>query len=148
MKQVEIHHITHLPPQILAMEKEAGKEGFRFLTRLISEWHSGANRFDAPGECLIAAYFNQQLIGIGGLSVDPYVETNTARLRRVYVAASSRGLHVGETLIKALVAHATLRFRSVRLFTDTPEGDAFYLHCGFMRTKDAHATHIMLLGDT
>ena len=82
------------------------------------------------------------------LSVDPYVETNTARLRRVYVAASSRGLHVGETLIKALVAHATLRFRSVRLFTDTPEGDAFYLHCGFMRTEVAHVTHIMLLGDT
>ena len=148
MKQVEIHHITHLPPQILAMEKEAGKEGFRFLTRLISEWHSGANHFDAPGECLIAAYFNQQLIGIGGLSVDPYVETNTARLRRVYVAASSRGQHVGQTLVKVLVAHATLRFQSVRLSTDTPEGDAFYLHCGFMRTEDAHATHIMLLGDT
>jgi GNAT superfamily N-acetyltransferase len=147
MKQVEIHQITHLPPQILALEKEAVGEGFRFLTRLIAEWHSGANRFDAPGECLMAAYFNQQLIGIGGLSVDPYGETNTARLRRVYVAASSRGQHVGQTLVKALVAHATLRFQNVRLSTDTSEGDAFYLHCGFLRTEDVHATHIMLLGD-
>ncbi|CAI8713889.1 GNAT family N-acetyltransferase [Pseudomonas sp. IT-P176] len=148
MKPVEIHHITHLPPQILALEKEAVGEGFRFLTRLIGEWHCGANRFDAPGECLMAAYFDQQLIGIGGLSVDPYGQTNTARLRRVYVAASSRGQHVGQRLVKALLAHAALRFQSVRLSTDTPSGDAFYLHCGFVRTEDIHATHIMLLGDT
>lgn len=147
MKQVEIHQITHLPPQILALEKEAVAEGFRFLTRLIAEWHSGANRFDAPGECLMAAYLNQQLIGIGGLSIDPYGEANTARLRRVYVAASSRGHHVGQTLVKALVAHASLHFQSARLSTDTSEANAFYLHCGFMRTEDVHATHIMLLGN-
>ena len=147
MKQVDIHHITHLPPQILTLEKEAVGEGFRFLTRLIAEWHSGANRFDAPGECLIAAYFNQQLIGIGGLSVDPFGANNTARLRRVYVAGSSRGQQVGQSIVKALLAHATLRFQSVRLYTDTPEGDAFYLHCGFMRTEDDHASHIKLLGD-
>ncbi|MFJ7315439.1 GNAT family N-acetyltransferase [Pseudomonas sp. NPDC098747] len=145
MNQVEIHQIVHLPPQILTLEKEATGEGFRFLTRLIAEWHSRTNRFDAPGECLMAAYLNRQLIGIGGLSVDPYTQTNTARLRRVYIAASSRGQHVGRTLVKALVAHAALRFQSVRLSTDTIEGDAFYLHCGFMRTEDAHATHTMLL---
>ena len=69
--------------QGVALEKEAVGAGFRFLTRLINEWHSGANRFDAPGECLMAAYLNQQLIGIGGLSVDPYADNNVARLRRV-----------------------------------------------------------------
>lgn len=145
MSQVEIRHITHLPAQILALEKEAIGEGFRFITRLIAEWHSGANRFDAPGECFMAAYLNQQLIGIGGLSVDPYVKTNTARLRRVYVSASSRGCHVGRTLVKALVAHAALRFQSVRLATDTSAGDAFYLKCGFMRIDHDDATHAMCL---
>ncbi|RZI59951.1 MAG: GNAT family N-acetyltransferase, partial [Pseudomonas sp.] len=123
------------------------REGFRFLTRLIDEWNSGANRFDAPGECLMAAYRNQQLIGIGGLSVDPYTRENIARLRRVYVNASSRGHHVGRTLVKALVAHAALRFQNVCLFTDTAEGDAFYLRCGFMRIDDDHATHVMCLKD-
>lgn len=34
-----------------------------------------ANRFDVSRECLISAYLNQQLIGIGGLSVDPCAET-------------------------------------------------------------------------
>lgn len=66
MKQFEIHQITHLPPKILALEKEAIGQGFRFITRLIDEWHSGTNRFDAPGECLMVACLNQQLIGVGG----------------------------------------------------------------------------------
>ncbi|WLG53044.1 GNAT family N-acetyltransferase [Pseudomonas sp. FP1742] len=147
MKQVEIQRIAHLPPQILTLEKEAVGEGFRFLTRLIVEWKSGANRFDAPGECLMAAYMDYCLIGIGGLSVDPYSQNDTARLRRVYVAASSRGQQVGQTLVNALVEYAAHRFRIVRLSTDTPEGDAFYLHCGFNRSNDDHATHTMLLGN-
>jgi N-acetylglutamate synthase-like GNAT family acetyltransferase len=148
MSQVDIQLITHLPAQIRVLEKEAVGEGFRFLTRLITEWHSGKNRFNAPGECLMAAYRNHQLIGIGGLSVDPYVEKNMARLRRVYVSASSRRHHVGRALVKALVAHAALRFQSVCLFTDTAVGDAFYLKCGFMRTGYDHATHAMCLSNS
>lgn len=145
MKPIEIQHITHLPAEVLTLEKEAIAEGFRFLTRLISEWHSGKNRFNAPGECLMAAYWNQQVIGIGGLSVEPYNQLNTARLRRVYVAPVARNQHVGHALVKALVAHAALHFQKVRLSTDTSGGDAFYLRCGFMRTENVHATHIMEL---
>lgn len=85
-------------------------------------------------------------MGVGACPYDPYAEANTARLRRVYVAASSRGQHVGQALVKALLTHAALRFRSVHLSTDTPEGDSFYLHCGFIRTDITHATHVMQLG--
>lgn len=148
MGKVDIHLITHLPPQIRVLEKEAVEEDFRFLTRLIAEWNSGANRFNAPGECLMAAYRNKQLIGIGGLSVDPYADKNMARLRRVYVSASSRRHHVGQTLVKALVAHAALRFQNLCLFTDTAVGDAFYLKCGFTRIEDVHATHAMCLSNS
>lgn len=147
MGQVDIQLITHLPLQIRVLEKEAVEEGFKFLTRLITEWDSGINRFNAPGECLIAAYRNERLIGIGGLSVDPYAEKDMARLRRVYVSASSRRHHVGQTLVKALVAQAALRLQSVCLFTDTAVGDAFYLKCGFMRTDHEHATHVMCLSN-
>jgi GNAT superfamily N-acetyltransferase len=145
MSQMEIRQIAHLPSQILALEKEAVAEGFRFLTRLISDWHSGANCFDEPGECLMAVYLNQQLVGIGALSVDPYTETDTGRLRRVYVAPTARGQHVGERLVNALLAHAALHFQRVRLYTDTSDGSAFYLRCGFVRIEDVHATHIMPL---
>lgn len=98
MNQTEIQPIAHLPPQIADLENAALAEGFRFLTRLISEWHSGANRFDAPGECLMAAYLNERLVGIGGLSVDPYAEAGVGRLRGVYVVPSSRGQNVGQRL--------------------------------------------------
>lgn len=135
--------LTHLPPQMANLEKEAVAEGFRFLTRLISEWNSGTNRFDAPGEALMAAYLNQRLVGIAGLSVDPFTHERTGRLRRVYVAPASRGQQVGRRLVNALLAHAALHFESVRLYTDTSEGSAFYLRCGFTRTDDAHATHIV-----
>ncbi len=146
-EKIEIHQINHLPSQLLTLEKEAVEEGFRFLTRLITQWNSGANRFDAPGECLMVAYLDRRLIGVGGLSVDPYAKGHTARLRRVYVAASSRGQYVGQTLIEALVAHAARHFRIVRLSTDTVAGDAFYLRCGFTRSDDEHATHTMVLSE-
>ncbi|MFK9003161.1 GNAT family N-acetyltransferase [Pseudomonas pergaminensis] len=147
MKRIEIQQITHLPAEVFTLEKEAVAEGFRFLTRLISEWESGTNRFNAPGECLMAAYSNQQVIGIGGLSVEPYTQPDTARLRRVYVAPAARNQHVGQALVKALVAQATLHFQTVRLSTDTSGGDAFYLRCGFTRTEDVHATHIIELAN-
>jgi hypothetical protein len=37
MSQLDIQRINHLPLQILALEKEAVGDGFRFLTRLIDE---------------------------------------------------------------------------------------------------------------
>lgn len=142
---MEIHQVTHLPTQISALEKEAVAEGFRFITRLTSEWHSGSNRFNAPGECLMAAYLNRQLVGIGGLSVDPFTQARTGRLRRVYVTPASRGRQVGRRLVNALLARAALHFETVRLNTDTAQGSAFYLSCGFTLTEDAQATHIVQL---
>ncbi|WP_342655271.1 GNAT family N-acetyltransferase [Pseudomonas sp. F3-2] len=144
---MNLQQLIHLPPQMANLEKEAVAEGFRFLTRLISEWNSGTNRFDAPGEALMAAYLNQRLVGIAGLSVDPFTHDRTGRLRRVYVAPASRGQQVGRRLVSALLAHAALHFESVRLYTDTSEGSAFYLRCGFTRTDDAHATHIVQINN-
>ncbi|WP_141689104.1 GNAT family N-acetyltransferase [Pseudomonas sp. 31 R 17] len=143
MTSMEIQRITHLPPQILDLEKAAVAEGFRFLTRLTSEWQSGTHRFDAPGECLMAAYLDRKLVGIGGLSVDPFTHDHTGRLRRVYVAPASRGQQVGRRLVNALLAHAALHFERVRLYTDTLEGNTFYLRCGFSRIEDAHASHVV-----
>jgi GNAT superfamily N-acetyltransferase len=128
-------------PQVRVLEKEAFERGFRFLTRLIAEWNSGENCFNVSGECLMAGYRNQHLIGIGGLSVDACAEKNMGRLRRVYVSAASRGHHVGQTL----VSHAALRFQDVCLFTDTADGDAFYMKCGFTRTERDHSTQVMRL---
>ncbi|CAI9007270.1 N-acetyltransferase [Pseudomonas chlororaphis] len=145
--ELAIRQISALAPEILELEAEAVAEGFRFLTRLVADWKSGANRFDQPGECLLGAFRDGQLIAIGGLSYDPYAGPGIGRLRRVYVARAARGQSVGKALVQRLLAHAAQRFRVVRLSTDTPEGAAFYLRCGFQPIQDDFATHVKSLAD-
>ncbi|WJV26842.1 MULTISPECIES: GNAT family N-acetyltransferase [Pseudomonas] len=145
--ELAIRQISVLAPEILELEAEAVAEGFRFLTRLVADWKSGANRFDQPGECLLGAFRDGQLIAIGGLSYDPYTGPGIGRLRRVYVARAARGQSVGKALVQQLLAYAAQRFRVVRLSTDTPEGAAFYLRCGFQPIEDDFATHVKSLAD-
>ena len=140
-----ILEISGITPQLRELETQAVAEGFRFLSRLIEEWESGANRFDQQGEGLFGAFRNGRLIAIGGLSSDPFAEPDVGRLRRVYVARASRGQNVGKALVQHLLELASEHFRVVRLSTDTPEGAAFYLRCGFRPIQDDFATHMKSL---
>ncbi|PYY68767.1 GNAT family N-acetyltransferase, partial [Pseudomonas jessenii] len=63
----------------------------------------------------------------------------------VYVAPASRGQNVGKALVQQLLELASGHFRVVRLSTDTPEGAAFYLRCGFQPIHAEHATHMKSL---
>lgn len=136
-----IRKLEQLPEQILALEAQAVAEGFRFLTRLITEWENHANRFDQPGESLWGVFFQGQLIAIGGLSRDPYAGQQVGRLRRLYVAPSMRGRKMGQALVEQLLKQATTHFQTVRLSTDTFEGARFYLRCGFQAIDSDSATH-------
>ncbi|WP_082224456.1 GNAT family N-acetyltransferase [Pseudomonas trivialis] len=140
-----IRKLERLPAQIRMLEAQASAEGFRFLTRLITEWDDHANRFDQPGECLLGVFCEGQLVAIGGLNCDPYAPPGTGRLRRVYVAPAVRGRNVGKALVQQLLEHARVQFQSVRLSTDTPEAAAFYLRCGFHQVADDTATHAKAL---
>lgn len=143
--EVSIHQLTELPDEIRALEAGAIAEGFRFLTRLVAEWETRQNRFDQPGECLLGAFRNGRLIAIGGLSCDPHAGPQVGRLRRVYVERAARGKHVGKALVQQLLEHASGRFTSVRLSTDTAQGAAFYVRCGFQPVRDDSATHVRSL---
>lgn len=145
--ELAIRQISALPPEILLLEAQAITEGFRFLTRLIADWKDGSNRFDQPGEGLFGAFSNGQLVAIGGLSNDPYAGAGIGRLRRVYVWRAARGQHVGKALVQRLLEYAAQSFSVVRLSTDTPEGAAFYLRCGFRPIEDDFATHVMSFSD-
>ncbi|AMS17591.1 acetyltransferase [Pseudomonas chlororaphis] len=145
--ELAIRQISALAPQVLLLEAEAVTEGFRFLTRLVAEWQNGSSRFDQPGECLLGAFRNGQLIAIGGLTRDPYAGPDIGRLRRLYVARAARGRNVGKALVQRLLEHAAQQFCVVRLSTDTPEGAAFYLRCGFQQIQDDFATHAKSLAD-
>lgn len=146
MSKIDIEPLHHLSPDIFALEQAAQAEGFRFISRLISEWQSGVQRFDAPGACLLAAYLDGKLVAVGGLTPDPYAhEAGIGRIRRLYVKPTARGLQIGQTLIQSLLALAGQHFKLLRVLTDTTAGDAFYLRCGFERIDDAHASHTLRL---
>lgn len=141
-----ITQLHALPAQLSDLEREASMQGFRFLRRLIEEWHSGSNRFDKPGERLLVAKDDGNIVGIAGLNVDPYATArDTARLRRVYVANDHRRRGIGEALVGALLAEASPRFRVVRLSTDTDVAAAFYERLGFSAVADETATHEKML---
>ncbi len=128
----------------LALEARASNH--TFLDRLIADWHSGANRFDKPGECYLGLYESDGLIACGGLNRDPYVahDPTISRLRHIYVAEAYRGRGVGRQLVQELITRATA-FRRIRL-RSTPEAAAFYERLGFRPVSEPHATHARNLG--
>lgn len=136
-----IKRLEDLPEQIHTLHAQAVAEGFSFLTRLVTEWENRTTRFDQPGECLLGVFRHDQLVAIGGVSRDPYATPDNGRIRRVYVAPSMRGQHIGKALVQQLLAFAAMRFQTVRLTTDTAQGAAFYLQCGFHSVTDDTATH-------
>ena len=141
-----ITQLEALPPELVDLEREASAQGFNFLDRLINEWRTGSNRFDKPGERLLVAVDAGNIVGIGGLNVDPYRPIgDTARLRRLYVANDFRRQGVGEALVCALLKEASRTFRVVRLSTDKEAAAAFYARLGFSAIEDETATHVKIL---
>ena len=62
---ITIDKAEQLPTQIQELAKQAQKEGFQFVDRLIEEYESGKNRFNQPGEFLLFVYDDEKLIAWG-----------------------------------------------------------------------------------
>ncbi len=108
-------------PGLAELAREASSDRFSFVARLIDEWKSGANRFDRPGEQLLGAVVDGDLVGICGINRDPYLKDEAVgRLRHLYVKKAARGSGVGSVLVAQLLREARPIFRLVRLRTDTP----------------------------
>jgi GNAT superfamily N-acetyltransferase len=130
---MEIRHLTPLPWPLLAPLIEASRnEGFQFLIRLEDEFLSGKVRFDGNGEGLFGAYEGPTLIGVGGLTRDPYSDKpHTGRVRHLYVLPQWRGRGIGASLLSAIEHRAEAHFKALVLRTDTSAGAAFYQSHGY-----------------
>jgi hypothetical protein len=80
----------------------ARAEGHNFLDRLANDWASGAIRFDRYGEALLAAYSDDILASIGGITVDR-VAPDALRMRRFYVRSAFRRAGIGREIAHALL---------------------------------------------
>jgi GNAT superfamily N-acetyltransferase len=139
--------LTAVQSELTALEREASGQGFKFVSRLVEDWRTGANRFDKAGERLLVASWAGTVVGVGGLNVDPYASSaRTARLRHLFVAGDFRRQGIGEALVMALLEEAAPHFDQVRLQTDTLEAACFYLRLGFAAVDDTHASHVRMLG--
>ncbi|KTB58002.1 MULTISPECIES: hypothetical protein [Pseudomonas] len=49
-----IKRLEDLPEQIHTLHAQAVAEGFRFLTRLVTEWENRTTRFDQPGGSVLS----------------------------------------------------------------------------------------------
>jgi GNAT superfamily N-acetyltransferase len=131
----------HLIESLVAESKQ---EGFEFVRRTIDDWTSGANRFSRKGEGMWGLFSGTELIGIGGLNIDPYVEDeNTGRVRHLYVRQAYRRKGCATLLVRTIIGQARLHFHTLRLFTDNPAAAAFYERLGFDHSPGYKVSHVL-----
>lgn len=125
---------------------EAEEAGGAFMLRVRDEWVSGVQRFDGPGEFLLGAFLHGELVGVGGVSRDPYEpDPALGRVRHVYVLERLRRQGIGRALMKALVARARPHWPVLRLRTRTSSAAALYESLGFAPSAQENETHRLRL---
>jgi GNAT superfamily N-acetyltransferase len=133
--------VEALPRGLAALRVEAHAEGYRHLERLAADWDSGLARFDRDGEALVAAFVENELAGIGGLTIDPALRGNL-RMRRFYVGAAFRRCGIGRRLAATLLDGAARAGRPVTV--NAAAGSApFWEALGFVDDMRGGRTHLL-----
>jgi GNAT superfamily N-acetyltransferase len=150
MQTIQIRPIDILQSQAWQnLLKTSHEEGYDFVQKLYDEYDARTNRFDAQGAILLGAYLDDELIAVGGVHPDPYLQTkNIGRIRHVYVLPSYRRKGLGRNLVLALIDHSRSHFETLTLRTLTKHGDSFYKSLGFSdETRFDNATHWLKLSE-
>lgn len=127
---------------------ESEAEGYRFLTRLISDYEDGTNTFSKPGEALFLIRNEEQgVVAIGGVNQSPFSEDKqTARLKRFYVLEDARRQRIGSLLLKEIIDHSRDVFTKLTVRTESSKADVFYRKNGFdLDDSTSETTHVMVL---
>jgi GNAT superfamily N-acetyltransferase len=140
-----------LPPpwqQLTPLIEASTAEGFRFLVRLKEDYLTGQKCFNAPGETLLGAYDQAQLLGVCGLTRDPYSnDPHIGRIRHLYIRPDARSHGIGSRLVRAIEERAAGTFTSLVLRTDTEAASWFYIALGYEPTPESTtATHCLAIG--
>ena len=136
--EIRLERITALPAGFEALRVEARADGHRMLDTLAADWATGANRFDRPDEALLAAYADEILAAIGGLTQEP-VNPEALRMRRFYVGLAYRRLGIGRALATALLQLATSPTITVNAAAGS---EAFWEALGFVPDRRDGHTHV------
>ncbi len=125
---------------------ESKRLGYHFVEKTIDDWYSGANKFDKLGENLWGLFIGNDLIGIGGLNVDPYtLAPKVGRVRHLYIQEAQRRKGYATLIMNKIIGEAGYHFTVLRLFTDNEVAYAFYEKLGFKQTQGYKASHFITL---
>ena len=126
---IKIKRAETLPQDMIQLATLAEKDGYPHIHRLIEEYQSGKNTYQAAGECLLLAYDHDQLIACGCLNQQwnvNEVETRIGRVRRFFVHPKYRQHGVGKLLLAELEQCARPHYSALCLFTTTKGAVSFY----------------------
>ncbi len=149
MASIQISRMAKFDESALVyLWEESQSQGFRFVERLVREYRSGANCFNRSGEVLLSVHAQDEIIGIGGLNRDPYLnDAMIGRLRHLYVASAWRRQGIGRRLVDQLIHEARQHYQLLTLRTDTVAADRFYQKLGFQTHPQwEYTTHYLQLG--
>ena len=139
---IRLEPVTDTPPAGFdAIRRDARAERYNMLDRLASEWESGEQRFTRPGEALLAAYSENALAGIGGVTVEPSI-AGAFRMRRFYVRPPYRRLGIARRLALALLEGLPSANRLVTV-NAAPGSEAFWEALGFAPVTAEGWTHLL-----
>jgi GNAT superfamily N-acetyltransferase len=144
---LRILRLPGLPAGFEELAADALADGLKVMEVLRADWDSGTLRFERPGEALFAAFAGTALLGVCGLTPDPYLKDEQAgRVRRLYVRRAARGHGAGRALLGVVAAEARGQGWA-RLRVRAPAtAFAFYEACGFLRAVgEPAATHSLSL---
>jgi GNAT superfamily N-acetyltransferase len=130
--------------QLRRLADIASDEGFKFLHRLVDDFERGAVVFDDPAAFFLCVVDDGNLIAVGGVTPDPYMDNpEVGRIRHVYVHPQYRSKSVGRNLMREIEVHAKRAYSMLRLRTDTNAGARFYESLGYQAVASSTATHAL-----
>lgn len=145
---IEVKRISDLKEvDVTKLIQESEKEGYRFVSRLASEYEDGTNRFSEQGEALYGVWEGQELVAIGGLNRNTTgPEEHSARLHRFYILPEHRRKGIGSELCKTISSNAKGQFQEITTRTESAKADAFYRANGFtFDERSPDVTHVLNL---
>jgi GNAT superfamily N-acetyltransferase len=143
---LDIQPIVYSDAAFAPILAEAERAGGAFMVRVREEWVGGVQRFDRPGEFLLGAFLERKLVGVGGLSRDPYApQPGLGRVRHIYVLERLRGQGIGRALMEAIIDRARADFTLLRLRTRSDAASSLYESLGFVRSDAEGETHRLRL---
>jgi len=138
---------TALPAGVTRLAEAAAAEGVRNMQKLVADWQSGAQRFDAGAAALFAAIEQGDLAGVGGVKPETGAGESAMRMHRFYVHPSYRRLGIAKRIAHAAMSHALMHAPLLTCNARASEAAApFWMALGFAPVDAAGYTHIFRIG--